>query len=352
VARENEEREREALLRTSFTPNDSTSVLIDRSLAHNDSLNTANKRVDDMLAQGRSVLDNLGDQRAMLKRAHRGMLGVLNTLGLSGTLMRLIERRGSQDKALFFVGCFVTLLIMFLVAAVVHGQAAGTFKAADSAGDSAARIEDLLRIRLGFKQPLPINCMNSPVFKLSSCTLQLFLSQTATRSFDTKLACTGQRNSSGPSPPRPTRHSSLQNCLGNRCHSNCEQIVGNEAEAKRLLNAAWRPLDDGQVDRLGRRKSTIDVEPANRSLLPRSNFRFPFRFQRRPLKLGLEFLGADCATPDADWTAPGRPTGDGPAVWLRAQVSHMQCPQSSTLAQSISSRQTGQVRSSAAAEAT
>ncbi|PAA88182.1 hypothetical protein BOX15_Mlig002735g3 [Macrostomum lignano] len=115
VARENEEREREALLRTSFTPNDSTSVLIDRSLAHNDSLNTANKRVDDMLAQGRSVLDNLGDQRAMLKRAHRGMLGVLNTLGLSGTLMRLIERRGSQDKALFFVGCFVTLLIMFLV---------------------------------------------------------------------------------------------------------------------------------------------------------------------------------------------------------------------------------------------
>uniref|UniRef100_A0A1I8FB94 PSD1 domain-containing protein n=1 Tax=Macrostomum lignano TaxID=282301 RepID=A0A1I8FB94_9PLAT len=78
----NEEREREALLRTSFTPNDSTSVLIDRSLAHNDSLNTANKRVDDMLAQG--LLDNLGDQRAMLKRAHRGMLGVLNTLGFVG----------------------------------------------------------------------------------------------------------------------------------------------------------------------------------------------------------------------------------------------------------------------------
>uniref|UniRef100_A0A1I8FQX4 t-SNARE coiled-coil homology domain-containing protein n=1 Tax=Macrostomum lignano TaxID=282301 RepID=A0A1I8FQX4_9PLAT len=89
--RENEEREREALLRTSFTPNDSTSVLIDRSLAHNDSLNTANKRVDDMLAQGRSVLDNLGDQRAMLKRAHRGMLGVLNTLGFSLVYLNVFD---------------------------------------------------------------------------------------------------------------------------------------------------------------------------------------------------------------------------------------------------------------------
>jgi Golgi SNAP receptor complex protein 2 len=50
-------------------------------------------RLDEFLAQGREVLDNLVDQRQMLKGTQRRLLNVANTLGLSRDVIGWIERR-------------------------------------------------------------------------------------------------------------------------------------------------------------------------------------------------------------------------------------------------------------------
>lgn len=50
-------------------------------------------RLDDFLAQGREVLDNLVDQRNMLKGTQRRLLDAANTLGLSRDVIGWIERR-------------------------------------------------------------------------------------------------------------------------------------------------------------------------------------------------------------------------------------------------------------------
>ncbi len=45
----------------------------------------------------------------------RRVLDVANTLGLSNTVMRLIENRSHQDMWIFWVGAFVSLLLMYLL---------------------------------------------------------------------------------------------------------------------------------------------------------------------------------------------------------------------------------------------
>ena len=57
---------------------------------------------------------SLRDQHGTLKSARKKVLDVMNTLGLTTTVMRLIEKRGSKDKILFWVGVGVTCLIMYL----------------------------------------------------------------------------------------------------------------------------------------------------------------------------------------------------------------------------------------------
>jgi Golgi SNAP receptor complex protein 2 len=54
--------------------------------------NTEN-RLDDFIAQGREVLDNLVDQRHMLKGTQRKLLDTANTLGLSRNVISWIEKR-------------------------------------------------------------------------------------------------------------------------------------------------------------------------------------------------------------------------------------------------------------------
>lgn len=50
-------------------------------------------QLDDFIAQGRAVLDNLVDQRNMLKGTQRRLLDAANTLGLSRDVIGWIERR-------------------------------------------------------------------------------------------------------------------------------------------------------------------------------------------------------------------------------------------------------------------
>jgi Golgi SNAP receptor complex protein 2 len=55
---------------------------------------------------GASALSSLHTQRGHLKGAHRRALDVLNTLGLSSSLMRVIERKEGVNAAITY-GCMV-----------------------------------------------------------------------------------------------------------------------------------------------------------------------------------------------------------------------------------------------------
>jgi len=117
-ARENEERQREALMATSFTTNDQarshTSIELDAHLEHNQRMGDTHRQIDDLLGHGNSILSSLRDQHGTLKSARKKVLDVINTLGLTNTVMRLIEKRGSQDKVIFWVGIIISCLIMYL----------------------------------------------------------------------------------------------------------------------------------------------------------------------------------------------------------------------------------------------
>ncbi|KAI5890656.1 V-snare-domain-containing protein [Schizophyllum commune H4-8] len=72
-------------------------------------------KLDEFLAQGQAVLDNLVDQRNMLKGTQRRLLDAANTLGLSRDVIGWIERRSTQDMYIFFAGCVVTFGCFFLI---------------------------------------------------------------------------------------------------------------------------------------------------------------------------------------------------------------------------------------------
>ena len=108
-----------------------------------------NKEMDNLLDQGREMLNSLVDQRNMIKvrenetllvfihvlkfyltQMHsfyeyksiinfqgfrRKMLDVASVLGLSNTVMRHIEKRSEGDKWILFGGMFLTCVIMFFV---------------------------------------------------------------------------------------------------------------------------------------------------------------------------------------------------------------------------------------------
>ena len=65
--------------------------------------------------QGQETLTALRDQRNLMKNIKKKMLDISSMLGMSNTVMRLIERRSEGDKYLLFGGMIVTCVIMYLV---------------------------------------------------------------------------------------------------------------------------------------------------------------------------------------------------------------------------------------------
>ena len=72
------------------------------------------KEVDRMISQGENVLNDIRDQKSMLSTIRRKMMNVTNSLGLSNTLIKMIERRNTSDKFILYGGMVFTLFIMFL----------------------------------------------------------------------------------------------------------------------------------------------------------------------------------------------------------------------------------------------
>jgi len=110
-------KERENLLSRRYTANDNQVELEVNSQAreavHSNKLGQAHNDIDQIIAQGQSVFENLKSDSMMFKRAKTKMLSIVNTLGLSNTLMRLIDKRGVQDKYLLYGMMIFSVVVMY-----------------------------------------------------------------------------------------------------------------------------------------------------------------------------------------------------------------------------------------------
>jgi len=97
------------------TPQPSFSSREHHALDEHSFIQNTENRLDEFLAQGREVLDNLVDQRNVLKGTQRRLLDTANTLGLSRDVIGWIERRSTQDMYIFFGGAIFTFFCFYLI---------------------------------------------------------------------------------------------------------------------------------------------------------------------------------------------------------------------------------------------
>lgn len=95
------------------TGDESTAILIEKALDHQNSLNNSNREVDNLLNYGSEMLSSLRSQRDTIKGFRRKMLDVANVLGMSNTVMRLIEKRSEGDKWVLIGGMALTCGVMY-----------------------------------------------------------------------------------------------------------------------------------------------------------------------------------------------------------------------------------------------
>ena len=72
-------------------------------------LDSADLELDRLLDHGNAVRHELGKQRGLLKGVQRKVLDMATTLGMSNSVLRVIERRQFWDKLLVFGGMLLTL---------------------------------------------------------------------------------------------------------------------------------------------------------------------------------------------------------------------------------------------------
>ncbi|KAK2463195.1 hypothetical protein APHAL10511_004850 [Amanita phalloides] len=99
----------------SLSPNSGFGIREAHALDEHSFLQNAEQRIDDFLAQGREALDNLVDQRNMLKGTQRRLLDAANTLGLSRDVIGWIEKRSTQDMYIFVGGAIFTFFCFYLI---------------------------------------------------------------------------------------------------------------------------------------------------------------------------------------------------------------------------------------------
>jgi Golgi SNAP receptor complex protein 2 len=119
--RQVEAQEREDLMKR--LNGDSASVLqvYDEEAQVMQSVQNSSRMLEDAFAAGTAVLAKYADQRDRLKAAQRKALDVLNTVGLSNSVLRVIERRHRLDKWISYGGIVLTIIIVIVVWRWVKG---------------------------------------------------------------------------------------------------------------------------------------------------------------------------------------------------------------------------------------
>ncbi|KAJ2775833.1 protein transport protein bos1 [Coemansia javaensis] len=75
----------------------------------------AEQDLDGYIAQGMASLENLREQRGFLNNAHQRILSAAETLGLSRTVITMINRRTTQDKIILGAGMAVTCASIYFI---------------------------------------------------------------------------------------------------------------------------------------------------------------------------------------------------------------------------------------------
>ena len=85
------------------------------ALKEHSALANASSQLDDYLARGQAVMDNLAKDRDIMKGTQKRLYSVANTLGVSGDTIRMVERRAKQDKWIFAVLVIIFFAFCWLV---------------------------------------------------------------------------------------------------------------------------------------------------------------------------------------------------------------------------------------------
>ncbi|KAF4318302.1 hypothetical protein BBO99_00005103 [Phytophthora kernoviae] len=84
-----------------------------------ESLQRSSQMVSDLTSLSQSILGDLGEQRNRMKNVRTKLLDIANRLGLSSSLLRVIERRDTVDFWIVIGGMIFTLLFLYVCYAYV-----------------------------------------------------------------------------------------------------------------------------------------------------------------------------------------------------------------------------------------
>ena len=99
---------------TAPLPARTQSIAVNALLAERASVQHSSSAVDELQDLAGQVLGALRGQRGVMKGAHRRVLDVAASLGVSSSLMRMIERRSTGDKIIVYGGMVVVLAVIVL----------------------------------------------------------------------------------------------------------------------------------------------------------------------------------------------------------------------------------------------
>lgn len=89
--------------------------IFDEEAQARQSVRSSARMLEEASLTGEAILSAMSGSRERLKNAHRKALDVLNTVGLSNSVLRLIERRHRVDNWVKYAGMILTLVIVFII---------------------------------------------------------------------------------------------------------------------------------------------------------------------------------------------------------------------------------------------
>lgn len=76
--------------------------------------NTSNK-LDEFISIGMSTISDLRAQKSSLKSTRKRLFDATSSLGISQSLMKIIRQRSGQERAIFYIGCICTFLVIIIL---------------------------------------------------------------------------------------------------------------------------------------------------------------------------------------------------------------------------------------------
>ncbi|ODV59106.1 Bos1p ASCRUDRAFT_77499 [Ascoidea rubescens DSM 1968] len=78
-------------------------------------LNRSNQQLDEILEMGREAFDNIVEQNEYIRLIQNKLLNSLNTLGVSQSTIRQIDKIAFKDKWFFYIGALLVFLFFYLI---------------------------------------------------------------------------------------------------------------------------------------------------------------------------------------------------------------------------------------------